>query len=154
MIEIVHCHWNKEKYNFGKLNLKRLWVLVTIYQKNTWLFVLVTIYPKIKRKAKHKSTYPKELSSEARLWNGKVLGTHSAPDRVWSFRLLWKIYPFCMMWMICCIFDTHLTNTNSNKFILWMHPLLFRKKIQICFCELKKKINLIHKKKPDLFLCR
>ena len=78
MIEIVHCHWNKEKYNFGKLNLTRLWVLVTIYQKNTWLFVLVTIYPKIKRKAKHKSTYPKELSLEARLRNGKVLGTHSA----------------------------------------------------------------------------
>ena len=47
MIEMFHCHWlNKNKYKLDKLNLTRLWVLVTIYQKNTWLFVLVTIYPK------------------------------------------------------------------------------------------------------------
>ena len=53
MLKIFHCHWlNKEKYNLGKLNLPMLWVLVTIYQKNTWLFVLVTIYPKIKEKDK------------------------------------------------------------------------------------------------------
>ena len=69
MIEIVHYHWlNKEKYNFGKSNLTRLWVLVTIYPK----------IKKKKKKTRHRSTYPKELSSEARLRNGNVLGTNSA----------------------------------------------------------------------------
>ena len=34
--------------------------------------------PKIKIKIKPRSTYPKTLNSEARLRNGKVLGTHSA----------------------------------------------------------------------------
>ena len=32
--------------------------------------------PKIKIKTGLSSTYPKDLNSEARLWNGKVLGTH------------------------------------------------------------------------------
>ena len=51
MIEMLHCYWlNKSKYKLDKLNLTRLWVLVTFYQKNTWLFVLVTIYPKIKER--------------------------------------------------------------------------------------------------------
>ena len=31
--------------------------------------------PKIKIKIEPRSTYPKTLNSEARLWNGKVLGT-------------------------------------------------------------------------------
>ena len=35
------------------------------------------ILPKIKIKIKTRSTYPKTLNSEARLWNGKVLGIHS-----------------------------------------------------------------------------
>ena len=34
--------------------------------------------PKIKTKIKPRSTYPKKLNSDARLRNGKVLGTHSA----------------------------------------------------------------------------
>ena len=33
---------------------------------------------KKKTKIKPRSNYPKTLNSEARLWNGKVLGTHSA----------------------------------------------------------------------------
>ena len=40
MIKILHCHWlNKDKYNLGKLNLTRLWVLVTIYVKEYKAFV-------------------------------------------------------------------------------------------------------------------
>ena len=39
------CHWlNKDKYNFGKLNITRLWVLITIYAKEYKALVLVTIY--------------------------------------------------------------------------------------------------------------
>ena len=34
--------------------------------------------PKIKTKSRLRSTYLKKLNSEARLWNGKVFGTHSA----------------------------------------------------------------------------
>ena len=34
--------------------------------------------PKIKTKINPRSTYPKKLNLEARLQNGKVLGTHSA----------------------------------------------------------------------------
>jgi len=65
MIEMLHCHWlNKYKYKLDKLNLTRLWVLVTIYPKN-------------KRKTKHRFTYPKELSSGARLRNEKLLGIYS-----------------------------------------------------------------------------
>ena len=45
--------------------------------KNTCLFVLVIIYPKIKTKIKPRSTYPKTLNLEARFRNEKVLGTHS-----------------------------------------------------------------------------
>ena len=33
---------------------------------------------KIKTKIKPRSTYPKKLNSEARLWNRKVLDTHFA----------------------------------------------------------------------------
>ena len=90
LIKILHCHWlNRNRYNLDKLNLTRLWVLVTIYQKNTWLFVIVTIYPKIKRKTRHRSTYPKELSSKARLLVAEWEGVRHPfrPDRVWSSRL-------------------------------------------------------------------
>ena len=77
MTKMFHYHLlNKKKYKLDKLSITRLWVLVTNYQKITWLLVLVTIYPKIKIKTKHRSTYPKELNSEARLRNEKVLGTH------------------------------------------------------------------------------
>ena len=79
MTKMFHYHLlNKKKYKLDKLSITRLWVLVTNYQKITWLLVLVTIYPKIKIKTKHRSTYPKELNLEARLRNGKVLGTHFA----------------------------------------------------------------------------
>ena len=45
--------------------------------KITCLFVLVTNYQN-KVKIRAMSTYPKTLNSEARLQNGKVLGTHFA----------------------------------------------------------------------------
>ena len=117
MIEMLHCHWlNKNKYKIDKLNLTRLWVLVTIYQKNTWLFVLVTIYPKIKRKTKHKFIYPKELSSGARLRNGKVLSTHSAQiesgllDTNDQYTLF---YAWCE-WYVAYMTNTWLTLTQMN----------------------------------------
>ena len=79
MIEMLHCHWlNKNKYKLDKLNFTRIWVLVTIYQKNTCLFCPSYNLPKNKRKTRHRSTYPREKNSEGRLQNGKVLGTHSA----------------------------------------------------------------------------
>ena len=34
--------------------------------------------PEIKIKIKPRSTYPKTLNSKAKLWNGKVLDTHSS----------------------------------------------------------------------------
>ena len=44
------CHWlNKDKYNFGKLNLTRFWILVTIYAKGYKGLVLVTIYPSLNK---------------------------------------------------------------------------------------------------------
>ena len=46
--------------------------------KNTKLLFLVTIYQKKKKKNKTLIYLSKNLSSEARLRNGKVLGTHSA----------------------------------------------------------------------------
>ena len=76
---IIRFHWlNKKEDIFDKLKITWLWVLVTNYQIITWPFVLVTFYLKIKTKIKPRSTYPKTLNSKARLWNGKVLGTHSA----------------------------------------------------------------------------
>ena len=51
-LEYFECHWlNKEKYNFGKLNLTRLWVLVTIYATEYKALVLVIIYQNWKDKA-------------------------------------------------------------------------------------------------------
>ena len=51
LIEMLHCYWlNKNKSKLDKLNLTRLWVLVTVYQKNTWLFVLIKFYPKVKER--------------------------------------------------------------------------------------------------------
>ena len=123
MLKIFHCHrLNKEKYNLGKLNLTILWVLVTIYQKNTWIFVLVTIYPKIKRKTKYMSTYSKELSSRARLRNGKVLGTHSVQTEsgLLDSNDQYTLFAWCK-WYVP--YTTHLTKTDSHKFILWMYPL-------------------------------
>ena len=57
------------------------WVKKYIFEKLkiTWLFVLVTNYPKKKKKQtkiRPRSTYPKTLNSEAKLQNGNVLGTY------------------------------------------------------------------------------
>ena len=45
---------------------------------NYMAFCPSCILPKIKEKTRVRSTYPKNLNPKARLWNGKVLGTHSA----------------------------------------------------------------------------
>ena len=143
MIKILHCHrLNRNKYNLNKLNLTRLWVLVTIYQENTCLFVLGTIYPKIKRKTRHRSTYPKELSSEARLRNGKVLGTYSAQTESSLLDSNDQYTFFYLMWMICCIYMTNtwltLTQINlsyeCNLFFLEkkFRSVLWIRKIEIC----------------------
>ena len=129
----IKINWlNRNKYSLGKLNLTKLWVLVTIYQKNTWLFVLVTIYSKIKRKTKHRSTYPKELSSGARLRNGKVFGTHSTQTEsgLLDSNDQDTLFAWCEWYFA---YMTHLTKIDSHKSILWMYPLF--RKIQICFCE-------------------
>ena len=66
MIEMLHCYWlNKNKYKLDRLNITRLWVLVTIY-------------PKIKERQCIGLPIQKKLSSGARLWNEKVLSTYSA----------------------------------------------------------------------------
>ena len=50
MIKIFHCHWlDKEKYNFCKLNLTTLWVLVTIYVKEYKTFGSSYNLPKLKK---------------------------------------------------------------------------------------------------------
>ena len=67
---------NKEQYNFGKLNLTMLWVLVTIYVKEYNAFSPSYNIPKKKKKTL--IYLSKTLSSKARLRNKKVLGTHSA----------------------------------------------------------------------------
>ena len=70
----------KKKYIFGKLSITWLWVIVTNYQRYTTFFPSYNL-SKIKAKIKPRSTYPKTLNSEARLQNGKVLGTHSAQTK-------------------------------------------------------------------------
>ena len=63
-------------YKFDKLSITWLWVLVTNYQRYMTFCPSYNL-PKIKTKLKSRSTYPKTLNSEARLWIGKMLGTHS-----------------------------------------------------------------------------
>ena len=51
MLKIFHCHWlNKEKYNLGKLNITRLWVLVAIYAKEYKSFGLSYNLPELKKR--------------------------------------------------------------------------------------------------------
>ena len=145
MIEMLHCYWlSKNKYKLDKLNLTRLWALVIIYQMNTRPFILVTIYPKIKRKTKHKSTYPKELNSKARLWNEKVLSTHSAQTKssLLDSNDQYTIYAW-YEWYIAYITNTWLTLTQIN---LSYECILFFLKISNLFF-MNKKIDLIQKKK-------
>ena len=101
------CYWlNKEQYNFGKLNLTTLWVLVTIYVKEYNAFGPSYNLPKFwknKNKNKNKTLIylSKNLSPEARLRNGKVLGTHSARTESGLLDSNDQYTLFCMMWMIC-----------------------------------------------------
>ena len=145
MIKMLHCNWlNRNKYKLDKMNLTRLWVLITIYQKNTWLFFIVTIYPKIKRKTKHNYTYPKELNSEARLRNGKVLEIHFAQTEpsLLDSNDQYTIYAW-YEWYIAYITNTWLTLTQIN---LSYECILFFLKISNLFF-MNKKIDLIQKKK-------
>ena len=107
--------WIKNKYIFDKLSITWLWVLVTNYQRYM-AFCPSYNLPKIKIKIKPRSTYPKTLNSGARLWNGKVLGTHSAQTESGLLDSHNQCTPLCMTWMICCIHDK-LNQTKSHKSI-------------------------------------
>ena len=118
MIKILHCHWlNKDIYNLGKLNLTMLWVLLTIYVKEYKAFVPSYNLPKIK-KNKTLIYLSKNLSSEARLRNGKVLGTHSAlaESGLLDFNDQYTLFAWCE-WYVEHTCQT-LTEINSSKFIL------------------------------------
>ena len=65
--------------------------------KNYMTFCLSYNLPKIKTKIKHGSTYPKILNSKARLWNGKVLGTHSAQIEFGLLDSHDQCTPLCMI---------------------------------------------------------
>ena len=112
------------------------WVLVTNYQIVTWLFVLVTIYPK---KKKLGSTYPKTLNSKARLWNGKMLGTHSVKILVTNVPLYaWH------EWYVA-----HMNKTKSRKFF-YECIQFFIKNSDLCW----DKNWFWFRKMRSIFLCR
>ena len=68
---------------FDKLNITWLWVLLTIYQRYMDFCPSYNLPKKKKKrkKIKPRSTHPKTLNLEARLRNGKELGTHSAQTK-------------------------------------------------------------------------
>ena len=122
MIKILHCHWlNNDKYNLGKLTLTMLWVLVTIYVKEYKAFVPSYNLPKIKNKTL--IYISKNLSSEVRLQNEKVLDTHSAQTEsgLLDSNDQYTLFAWCL-WYVEHTWQT-LTEINSSKFILWMYPL-------------------------------
>ena len=83
MIKILHCHWlNKNKYNLGKLNLTRLWVLVTIYAKEYKAFCPSYNLPKVKKKDKVLLYLSKNPKFEGLVieWEGVKHSFH--PDKV------------------------------------------------------------------------
>ena len=99
-------------------------------------------------------------------WEGVRHTFH--PDKVWSSRLLWPMYPFYAWdeWYV-----VHVKQTKSHKFIyecilffvfkknsnllLWVEKnWIWFIKNQICFWELKKKkkVVLLMKEKSNMFL--
>ena len=96
--------WIK-KYKLDRLNTTRLWILVTNYQRYIAFCPSYNLL-KIKTKIKPRSTYSKTLNSEARLRNGKVLGTHSVQTKSSLLDSHDQCIPLCMIWMICCIHET------------------------------------------------
>ena len=115
---------------FEKLKITWLWVLVTNYQIITWLSVLVTIYPK-QSKDNARSNYPTNPNSEARLWNGKVLGTYSAPT---EFGLLDS-----------CDQSTLFMHAMNDMLYMW-------KKVNHTNLFMNASTSLFKKKNSDLFL--
>ena len=77
MTELFNSHWLNKKYKLDKFSITWLWVLVTNYQKYMAFCPSYSLPKKKKMKIKPRSTYPNTLNSEARLWSGKVLSTHS-----------------------------------------------------------------------------
>ena len=65
--------------------------------KNYMTFCLSYNLPKIKTKIKNGSTYPNTLNSEARLRNGKVLGTYSAQTEFGLLNSHDQCTPLCMI---------------------------------------------------------
>ena len=69
------------------------------------------------------------------------------PDRVWSTRLLWPMYPLCMLSMTCW---TCKTKIKSHKFIYeWILFLVLKKFRSVLV--IKKKFDFGLLKIPDLF---
>ena len=134
MTKFFLSHWlNKKEYIFDKLSITFLWVLLTNYQRYMAFFLGYNL-PKIKAKIRPRSTYPKKLNSEARLRNGKVLGTYSAQTESGLLDSHDQCTPLCMIWMICCTWKT-----KSHQSI-YECILFFVKKIQICVVIKKKKL--------------
>ena len=122
-------------YTFDKLNITWLWVLITNYQRITWLFVLVTIYPTIKIKIKPRSTYPKTINLESRLWTGKVLGTHFTQT---EFGLL-DSCDQCTLFLHDMNDMLHTWKIKSHESI-YECILFFIKNSDLCYGKKKKKL--------------
>ena len=86
--------------------------------------------PKIKIKIKPRSTYPKTLNSEARWWNGKVLGTHFAQTESSLLGSCGQCTPFMHAMNDMMHIWTKLIKVDSHESISWICPLLCFKKIE------------------------
>ena len=89
-----------KKYIKKKLEIKNDDVTADVAQYNiatlNATLQLLVIYTKIKIMIKPRSTYPKTLNSKARLWNGKMLGTHSAQTEFGLLNFCDQCIPLCM----------------------------------------------------------
>ena len=124
-----------------------MWLNVSISTLNATLQLLV-IYTKIKIMIRPRSTYPKTLDLKARLWNGKMLGTHSAQTESSLLDFCDQCTPLCMTWMICC---TH--EKIKHKFI-YECIIFFVKKNPDLLWWVEKKLNLVYKKSNMFLLCK
>ena len=150
MTELFNSHWLNKKYKLDKFSITWLRVLVTNYQKYM-AFCPSYSLPKKKKKMKIKprSTYPNTLNSEARLWSGKVLSTHSTQiesglldSRDQCTHFTHDMNDMLHTW-------TKLIKTDSHESILWIcHLLYFFKKLDLFLrtkkIYLKLQLNLSH----------
>ena len=74
-------------------------------------------------------TYPKTLNLEARLWNGKVLDTHSAQTEFGLLKSCDRCTPYVWYeWYIAHM--NKLKKTKSHESILWICPPFCLKQIK------------------------